>query len=125
MATKKKGDKTHKPTDKTRAEVSALYSFGHTQQEIASFLNIAIDTLVKHYQRELETARIIANSKVAQRLYNKAVTQDNLRAQIFWLKTQARWRTQDTEALVDQNERLRAEAETLRAQLNQKHKKDY
>src|SRR3990167_609908 len=86
----------HQPTKKTRAEVAALNSFGNTQEEIASYLDICVDTLYKYYKYELKTAVIKANAKVAQSLYNKAVNQDDLAAQIFWLKTRGRWRTADS-----------------------------
>ena len=89
----------HVPTEKTRAEVSALTSFGNTQEEIASFLGICVDTLVKYYRVEIDTSVIRANANVARALYNKAVNQDDFQAQQFWLKTrgQGKWRTQDKE----------------------------
>lgn len=87
----------HVPTDKTRAEVAALNSFGNTQEEIALYLGICVDTLAKYYRHELDTAVIRANANVARSLYNKAVNQDDLAAQIFWLKTRGKWRTQDKE----------------------------
>lgn len=85
----------HEPSEITRAEVSALNSFGNTQEEIALYLDIDIDTLAKHYRHELDTAVIRANAMVARRLFNKATQQDDLSAQIFWLKTRARWREKD------------------------------
>lgn len=85
----------HVPTDITRAEVSALSSFGNTQEEIARYLGICVDTLAKYYRQELDTAVIKANARVARSLYNKAINQDDLAAQIFWLKTRGRWRTAD------------------------------
>ena len=117
--------KTHIPTKETKAQVAALYSFGNTQEEIASYFNICVDTLFKHYKDELRKARIDANATVANKLYNKAVNQDDLGAQIFWLKTQARWRTQDIESVNDQNERLRKELDALKIKLDAKNKKDY
>ena len=87
----------HEPTDKTRAEVTALTSFGNTQEEVAMYLGICVDTLAKYYRHELDTAVIRANAQVARALYNKAVNQDDLSAQTFWLKTRGRWRTADQE----------------------------
>lgn len=115
----------HVPTDKTRAEVAALNSFGNTQAEIALYLGICIETLVKYYRKELDTAVIKANAQVARALYNKAVNQDDLSAQIFWLKTRARWRTQDVEALAEQNDRMKAELKDLRTQLDEQNKKEF
>ena len=85
----------HEPSDISRAEVKALVSFGNTQEQISTYLDIDIKTLQKYYRRELDTGTIQANAQVAKRLYNKAVAQDDLSAQIFWLKTRARWRTDD------------------------------
>ena len=96
MATPKSGiSKPHEPTDITRAEVSALLSFGNTKLQICEYLNICEDTLDKYYDYEKRTAVVRANANVAKRLYNKAVAQDDLAAQIFWLKTRGRWRTAD------------------------------
>lgn len=85
----------HKVTDKTKAEVSALVSFGITQAEIATFLGISVDTLDRRYRLELDTAVTRANATVARALYNKAVKENDLTAQIFWLKTRGRWRERD------------------------------
>lgn len=116
---------THVPTDTTRAEVTALTSFGNTQAEIGLYLGICVDTLTKYYRKELDTAVIKTNAQVANKLLNKAIQQDDLGAQIFWLKTRARWRTQDVDSLVDQNEQMRQELKDLRAELDEKHKKEY
>lgn len=115
----------HKPTPESRAQVSALKSYGHTHKEIATFLQICDDTLTYYYSRELETASINANAEVARRLYNRATKKDDLAAQIFWLKTRARWRTEDVETLADQNAALKQELVLLRSELDTKHKKEY
>lgn len=87
----------HEPTSEIRAQVSALTSFGNTQEEIALFLSFSVETLVKYYRYELDTAAIRANAKVANKLFLKAVEQDDLSAQIFWLKTRGKWRTAEQE----------------------------
>ena len=115
----------HKPTEISRAQVLALKSYGHTQAEIGTFLEISIDTLTYYYGRELATAEINANAEVARRLYNRAVKKDDLSAQIFWLKTRARWRTEDVDSIIDKNEELRKELASLRAELESKSKKEY
>jgi hypothetical protein len=115
----------HNPTEKTRAEVSALSSFGNTQEEIASYLSICVDTLVKYYRRELDTAVIKANAAVAKGLFNKATKQDDLSAQVFWLKTRGRWRTDDTVRLEKDNAKLEKELEDLRVKLDEQNRKDY
>lgn len=96
MARPKSGiSKPHEPTDKTRAEVSALVSFGNTQEEIAGHLGICEDTLVKYYRDEIDNSVVRANAKVAAKLFRKATEGDDLSAMIFWLKTRAKWREKD------------------------------
>jgi hypothetical protein len=85
----------HVPTDKTKGEVAALTSFGNTQEEIASYMGISVDTLARHYRDELDNSVVRANAKVANKLYRKAIEGDDIKAQIFWLKTRARWRETD------------------------------
>jgi len=87
----------HEPTDKTRAEVGALVSFGNTQDEIANYIGITADTLSKYYKHEMETSLVRANAQVARALFNKAVNENDFSAQCFWLKTRARWRTKDSD----------------------------
>jgi phosphopantothenoylcysteine synthetase/decarboxylase len=96
MAAPKSGKtRPHEPTEKTRAEVSALVSFGNTQEEIAGFIGISIDTLERRYRDELDNSIVRANAKVAAKLFRKAIDGDDIKAQIFWLKTRARWREKD------------------------------
>ena len=97
-ATKKKDTTPHTPSDKTRAEVAALTSFGNTQEDIALHLGISVDTLARKYREELDTAIIRANAKVAAKLFRKATEGDDLSAMIFWLKTRAKWREKDDAA---------------------------
>lgn len=87
----------HNPTDKSRAEVGALVSFGVTQEDIARYIGICVDTLAKHYRHELDTALTRANAAVANKLFRKATEGDDLSAMIFWLKTRGKWREKDAE----------------------------
>lgn len=84
--------KQHESTVETRSNVKALASVGTTQEHIAVYLDIDVKTLRKHYRRELDTALILANQQVASSLFNQAVKEKNVTAQIFWLKTKAGWR---------------------------------
>src|SRR3990167_3678249 len=117
----------HEPTDKSRTEVSALKSFGHTHDEICTYFDIDEKTLAKYYKRELETAIVRANAQVANKLFNKAVNGDDLYAQIFWLKTKARWRTEerDEEDAEKRHDELKEELRKVRAELAEKNKRDY
>ena len=86
------GKPAHVPTDKSRAEVSALTSFGITQDEISTYLDIDLKTLRKHYRRELDTGTTRANAAMAKRLFDAGIKDGSVPAMIFWLKTRARWR---------------------------------
>lgn len=81
----------HKPTEENRTLVKTLSSYGVTYEDIALKLDISSDTLVKHYRRELDLGRIEANANISQKLYQQAAN-GSLQAQIFWLKTRARWK---------------------------------
>ena len=113
------------PNDSARSQVLALKSFGNTNEEIATYLGIGHETLTKHYKHELDMARVKANAEVAAKLYKKAVKDEDLTAIIFWLKTQARWRTEDTKSLLDSNDDLNREMKALRSKLDAQNRKDY
>ena len=98
--------KPHAPTDKTRAEVSALYSYGIPQEEIAGFIGVDAKTLRRHYRQELDTAHVKAHAAVGRFLYQNATGatlkegashSDCVRAAMFWAKTRMQWR--ETNAL--------------------------
>lgn len=82
----------HEPTDKSRAQVSALSSFGITQVKVAAYIGISEPTLVKYYRRELDISLTDKIVQVANALFNNAVENNNVSAQIFFLKTRAGWR---------------------------------
>jgi len=101
MARPKSGiSKPHEPTEKTRAEVCALTSFGNTQEQIADHIGINSDTLRIYYRDELDNSVVRANAKVAAKLFRKATDDNDLTAMIFWLKTRAKWREKDDGATV-------------------------
>ena len=98
--------KPHAPDDKTRAEVSALSSFGITQEAISTYLDLDAKTLRKYYKTELDNSRIKANAQVGKFLFKSASGSslkdgathgDCIRAAMFWMKTQAGWRENATE----------------------------
>ena len=94
----------HEPTNKTRAEVSALASFGVPREDIASYIGVDAKTLRKHYPEELANSTTRANAAVGKFLYQAASGQalqdqnlkasyaDCVRAAIFWAKTRMQWR---------------------------------
>lgn len=91
----------HAPSTQTRAEVSALKSFGVPLDEIAVYIGIDRKTLSKHYRAEIDTAQIKADAAVAKFLYGTASGRalkdgathaDCVRAAMFWAKTRMGWR---------------------------------
>lgn len=94
------GRNSHEPTDKTRAEVSALYSFGIPQEDIARYIGIDAKTLRKYYRAELDNSVTKANAAVGRFLYQNATGKtiedgashaDCVRAAMFWAKTRMQW----------------------------------
>jgi hypothetical protein len=76
-----------------------MASVGLTQEEMASVLEIAVETLAKHYATELATAAAAANEAVGKSLWLQAVggpkkdwTQAVPSAGIWWSKTRMRWK---------------------------------
>lgn len=90
------GRPPHEPTPESRALISELSAFGITHEQMASRLKINIDTLKKHYERELIDGKTSVIQQVARRLVDKALDGDGT-AQMFYLKTQGRWREKDPE----------------------------
>jgi len=93
--------KPHIPTDKTRAEIVALRSYGVPIKEVAAYIGIDDKTLYKYYRDELENSAIKANANVGKFLYQAASGQalatgathsDCVRAAMFWAKTRMGWK---------------------------------
>ena len=91
----------HQPTDKTRAEIIALRSYGVPIKEVAAYIGIDDKTLYKYYHEELENSAIKANANVGKFLYQAASGQalatgathsDCVRAAMFWAKTRMGWK---------------------------------
>jgi len=83
--------KAHKPDPAQRRQVEAMAAYGIPEANIARVMNIDAKTLRKHYRDELDLGATKANAQVAGFLFNSA-RNGNVTAQIFWLKTRARWR---------------------------------
>ena len=88
---KKRGHPPHEPTKALRDTVRLHAIVGTRHEMIAQVLQIDVKTLYKYYRRELDTARDLANAQVGGALFNKAMAGDTT-AQIFWMKTRARWK---------------------------------
>ncbi|HQM87616.1 MAG TPA: helix-turn-helix domain-containing protein [Methylotenera sp.] len=91
----------HQPTEKTRAEIIALRSYGVPIKEVAAYIGIDDKTLYKYYREELENSATKANANVGKFLYQAASGQalttgatysDCVRAAMFWAKTRMGWK---------------------------------
>jgi hypothetical protein len=82
---------SYTPEPATRGQVEAMAAYGIPEGDIAAVLRIDPKTLRKHYRDELDLGHTKANAQVAGFLFNSAKS-GNVTAQIFWLKTRARWR---------------------------------
>ena len=90
------GRRAHIPDPAQRRQVEAMAAYGIPETDISRVLNIDPKTLRKHYRDELDLGETKANAQVAGFLFN-AAKNGNVTAQIFWLKTRARWRETPTE----------------------------
>ena len=90
------GRRAHQPDPSQRRQVEALAAYGIPETDISRVVGIDAKTLRKHYRHELDLGETKANAQVAGFLFNSAKT-GNVTAQIFWLKTRARWRESPTE----------------------------
>jgi hypothetical protein len=85
------GRRSHKPDPAQRRQVEAMAAYGIPESDISRVMGIDAKTLRKHYRDELDMGETKANAQVAGFLFN-AARSGNVTAQIFWLKTRARWR---------------------------------
>ncbi len=85
------GRRAHKPDPAMRRQVEAMAAYGIPEIDIARVVAIDTKTLRKHYRDELDMGETKANAQVAGYLFNSAKN-GNVTAQIFWLKTKAKWR---------------------------------
>jgi len=85
------GRRAHKPDPAQRRQVEAMAAYGIPEIDIAAVVGVDPKTLRKHYREELDLGATKANAQVASYLFN-AAKNGNVTAQIFWLKTRARWR---------------------------------
>jgi hypothetical protein len=83
--------KAHQPDPGLRRQVETMSAYGIPEYEVSRVVGIDPKTLRKHYRDELDLGTTKANAQVAGFLFNSA-RNGNVSAQIFWLKTRARWR---------------------------------
>lgn len=85
------GRRRHQPDPSQRKQVEAMAAYGIPEIDIARVIGIDPKTLRKCYRDELDLGETKANAQVAGFLFNSA-RNGNVTAQIFWLKTRAKWR---------------------------------
>jgi hypothetical protein len=85
------GRRAHRPDLLQRRQVEALAAYGIPEADISGVVGIDPKTLRKYYREELDLGETKANAQVAGFLFN-AAKNGNVTAQIFWLKTRAKWR---------------------------------
>ena len=90
------GRRAHQPDPAQRRQVEALAAYGIPETDISRVVGIDPKTLRKCYREELDLGTAKANAQVAGFLFNSAKN-GNVTAQIFWLKTRARWKEAPTE----------------------------
>ena len=78
-------------TDALREKARYLAGLGVPQDDIATIICCAAKTLRRHFRDELDRGVAEANATISGSLFG-AAKGGNVTAQIFWLKTRARWR---------------------------------
>ncbi len=95
---KGRGPPPYKPTADIRQMVEGMVACGLKRTQIANILDISPTTLRAHFEAELKNGDAKAIYNVATSLYKNATTKNSrhqfgdVTAQIFFLKTRAKWR---------------------------------
>jgi hypothetical protein len=80
------------PDDQQRRMVRSMAAYGIPQEEIALCVDLrSAKTLRRHFREELDRAGPEANARVAQSLYQQAISGKKTAATIFWLKARGGW----------------------------------
>src|SRR4051794_26691266 len=90
------GRRAHRPDPAQRRQVEAMAAYGIPAIDISRVVGVDPKTLRKCYRDELDLGETKANAQVAGFLFS-AAKNGNVTAQIFWLKTRARWHEVPTE----------------------------
>src|SRR4051794_2989580 len=85
------GRRAHRPDPAQRRQVEAMAAYGIPAADISRVVGVDPKTLRKCYRDELDLGETKANAQVAGFLFS-AAKNGNVTAQIFWLKTRARWK---------------------------------
>lgn len=82
-------------TNEDKEKIEELAGLGLTNEQIAKYYKVCLNTLLKNCSIELELGKAKGLSIVTGELM-KAIKNGNVTAMIFYLKTQARWKEADT-----------------------------
>lgn len=91
MKKKKIGRPSYRRDESIAKQIEMMVACGLPVEEIGNIVDISKSTIQKYYRKEVDSGHAKANVKVAGALFNSAI-RGNTTAQIFWLKTRARWR---------------------------------
>ena len=72
--------------------VLGMSQAGIPLQDIATYTKISASVIRRLYREEYEKGGIMANTKVAQTLFEKATKDKDTAALIFWCKTRMGWK---------------------------------
>ena len=84
------GSPHYKPNDLDRQLVRDALASGLTQKDAAMIVGVCEQTMLKHYQRDVDTAKAAMIAAIGGTLMTSAL-KGNIAAQTFYLKTQGRW----------------------------------
>ena len=98
------GRMAFEPTEQERKQVEAFSGYGLPLEQIAVLVRegISVETLTKHFERELVSGKAKANTGVGRTLHQKAMAGDTTAA-IWWSKTQMRWKETQQHELTGAN----------------------
>jgi len=96
--------KEHIPTDESRHLVEELSGYGLNHDNIAALIGggIARITLADHYRQELDAGKAKANSAVGKSLFQRAISDENPSAAIWWSKSQMGWKAAKDEEVQEE-----------------------
>lgn len=87
------GREAFSPTEQERRQVEALSGYGLPFEQIAVLIRegISIDTLRKHFSRELAVGKAKANAQATKTAFQKMISGDTGMIK-YWCATQVGWR---------------------------------
>ncbi len=83
--------KKFEATDEKKRQVEKLAGLGLPHTQISVVIGCSRETLEKNFKEELIKGKAVANTKISQTLFEKAI-QGNTALLIFWAKTQMGWK---------------------------------